>query len=655
MSVGENFGSKALSARLVGLGISGAMAVAVLGCVPSLALAEEVEEGSVVAPVSQVVVVDGEDAPTDDPVIESATPEAAENDSGGTSPSTSDGAISGGTAISNSVVSDVVPADGSVSEHENTTEPEKDVVVPQVTDVNQDEATPQANDSKDSPDVGVLAQSEAEAAKPNTAASSNKAAETVASKAEDAESEEASSETTVFNDTTVSVTVAAPPTVTYQNMYRLYNPNSGEHFYTSNLDEAKNCISVGWRYENIGWVAPSTGAAVYRLYNPNAGDHHYTISTVERDTLRSLGWNYEGIGWYSDSSSDALSIYRQYNPNATTGTHNFTKSTAEKAAVLKAGWNDEGIGWYASNHATVSLGQGFWIVTSAWGSFERYWIDANGVLAYNRRIDSTQNSADTGAGYAAYATTNYSGAVVRGAWANSSGYVYVADNDGKLVEYKDGAFHSLNLNRGVGTQRYYFDTSGSGKVGLFTYNGKQYYAVPGEGYILKNQSSYEIDGSFYDIDANGVVAKITITDAIKAALRYANASSQSHGMFRDLFITVSHATHTLYAWQGSAGNLRYLWSTSCTLGKPSTPSIYAYNYLSDPLLTFSGAQYAVKYYGQDAGGDGWHIHSVLNSNSELGRDISNGCIRIPVEKAKWIYDKVKYENYSGMNIDVYKS
>lgn len=41
-------------------------------------------------------------------------------------------------------------------------------------------------------------------------------------------------------------------------------------------------------------------AMMYRLYNPNAqsGAHHYTMSEEERDNLVSVGWKYEGIGWF---------------------------------------------------------------------------------------------------------------------------------------------------------------------------------------------------------------------------------------------------------------------------------------------------------------------------------------------------------------------
>ena len=61
-----------------------------------------------------------------------------------------------------------------------------------------------------------------------------------------------------------------------RDMYRLYNPNSGEHFYTADSNERDHLTGVGWVYEGIGWRAPvQSSVPVYRLYNSNAGDHHY--------------------------------------------------------------------------------------------------------------------------------------------------------------------------------------------------------------------------------------------------------------------------------------------------------------------------------------------------------------------------------------------
>ena len=129
-------------------------------------------------------------------------------------------------------------------------------------------------------------------------------------------------------------------------MHRLYNPNSGEHFYTASTAEKDNLVSVGWNYEGLGWRAPShSNTPVYRLYNANAGDHHYTMSASERDTLIAAGWKYEGIGWYSDDNK-TVPLYRQYNPNAVSGSHNYTMSLEENNYLVSVGWKGEGIGWY---------------------------------------------------------------------------------------------------------------------------------------------------------------------------------------------------------------------------------------------------------------------------------------------------------------------
>ena len=132
---------------------------------------------------------------------------------------------------------------------------------------------------------------------------------------------------------------------TTARMYRLYNPNSGEHFYTASEDERDHLSVIGWRYEGTGWIAPIEGAPVYRLYNPNAGDHHYTMDLTERDYLVSVGWNDEGVGWCS-AGNDGTPLWRQYNPNAVAGAHNYTTSEEERDSLVSVGWQHEGIGWY---------------------------------------------------------------------------------------------------------------------------------------------------------------------------------------------------------------------------------------------------------------------------------------------------------------------
>lgn len=137
-----------------------------------------------------------------------------------------------------------------------------------------------------------------------------------------------------------------------QVMYRLYNPNSGEHFYTADKEERNNLYDLGWVYEGVGWIAPvASEYPVYRLYNANGGEHHYTLDPDERDMLVDAGWLDEGIGWYSDGS-EAVPLYREYNPNAFACNHNYTTSVSENDELVNLGWKYEGISWYAMREKT---------------------------------------------------------------------------------------------------------------------------------------------------------------------------------------------------------------------------------------------------------------------------------------------------------------
>ena len=89
---------------------------------------------------------------------------------------------------------------------------------------------------------------------------------------------------------------------------------------------------------------------MHRLYNPHSGEHFYTGDTNEKNHLASIGWNYEGIGWYSDEDQ-GVPLYRQYNPNEKTGTHNYTTSKEENDFLVSIGWRAEGIGWYGLKDA----------------------------------------------------------------------------------------------------------------------------------------------------------------------------------------------------------------------------------------------------------------------------------------------------------------
>ena len=139
----------------------------------------------------------------------------------------------------------------------------------------------------------------------------------------------------------------------YIALFRIYNPNSGEHFYTTNVAERRSLIGEhGWRGEGIIGYFPAKASIdivpIFRFYNPNTGDHHYASDPDEIRNVIIAGWTAEGPSFCSRKEGTGIPIYRLYNPNAVTGTHHYTSDKAEKDYLVSLGWRDEGISWYAA-------------------------------------------------------------------------------------------------------------------------------------------------------------------------------------------------------------------------------------------------------------------------------------------------------------------
>ena len=134
-----------------------------------------------------------------------------------------------------------------------------------------------------------------------------------------------------------------PPSVP---MHRMYDPNSGEHFYTGSEVERDFLVNAGWHYEGVGFNSPLEGKPVYRLYEPVYGEHLYTMDEAERAKLISWGWNDEGVA-FNSAESNEVPQYRLRNPNAKRGGYHFTGSAQERQDLMNVGWVYEGIGWYS--------------------------------------------------------------------------------------------------------------------------------------------------------------------------------------------------------------------------------------------------------------------------------------------------------------------
>lgn len=133
-------------------------------------------------------------------------------------------------------------------------------------------------------------------------------------------------------------------------VYRVYNPNSGEHLHTLSENEKNSLMNSGWVYEGVSMQIDGSGSALYRTYNPNSGEHFYTKDSNEVSDLTSKGWKNEGTAWNTPDQGEK--VYRVFNPNArNAGSHHYTLTESEKNDLVSKGWRDEGVSWMVSGGA----------------------------------------------------------------------------------------------------------------------------------------------------------------------------------------------------------------------------------------------------------------------------------------------------------------
>jgi hypothetical protein len=131
-------------------------------------------------------------------------------------------------------------------------------------------------------------------------------------------------------------------------MCRVYNVDTGAHFFTTNVDEALSLDggktpepegrAFGFTREGVAfYVYPEkvTGTeGLNRLYNPNNGRHYYTSSGGETAQLVLVGWKDEGISGFLFTSAQpgTSEIHKMY--NRITGAHFFTINGIEANYLL---------------------------------------------------------------------------------------------------------------------------------------------------------------------------------------------------------------------------------------------------------------------------------------------------------------------------------
>lgn len=138
-------------------------------------------------------------------------------------------------------------------------------------------------------------------------------------------------------------------------VFHRVNPTTGDNLYTVSESEAQAVAQSGYTEDRgvafRAAASPLTGLVpVYRLLNPSTTAHLWTSSESERaSAMSSYGFTVdEGIGFYASASSGSclVPVYRLLSP--TTHKHRLTASALERDQLKAQGWTDEGIRFYAA-------------------------------------------------------------------------------------------------------------------------------------------------------------------------------------------------------------------------------------------------------------------------------------------------------------------
>ena len=211
---------------------------------------------------------------------------------------------------------------------------------------------------------------------------------------------------------------------------------------------------------------------------------------------------------------------------------------------------------------------------------------------------------------------------------------------GKQYYFDPSTYKAVQWLQNINGTEYYFGSDYSMHTGwLYCFSdGKYMY------FSLKNGARYYgselIDGISYNFGSAGRI----YVDWTKAQI---GQKAQQYSSSSNYLILVDRSNHKVAVFKGHQNYwiLQHYWS--CVTGAPSSPTItgsyYTTGFKRGSLSTDSRAIWCTQIWG------GYFFHSILASESELGKSLSHGCIRLPYVGAQWIYNNV----HGGTRVIIY--
>ena len=333
---------------------------------------------------------------------------------------------------------------------------------------------------------------------------------------------------------------------------------------------------------------------------------------------QAIGWRYiNGVWYYLDGNDTEHPGLMVDNCVKNIGGSNFYFAAG---GAMRTGWLLYPEGWYyADGSGAQAIGWRY--INGAWYYLNGDNAEYPGLMVDNCIFEIGGNTYKFKSGGAMYKGWYYDGdnwyyydhsGLMASGWRAINGYWYFMDpdNDNKMVNCGWKLF---------GNYWYFLYTANDSHGGS-------------EGVMARN---CYIDG--YYLSANGAMLS---PEAARLVLRAQPYSSRT-----GYLILVDRAACRTTIFAGSAGAWNLLYDWQCAPGKPSTPTVGGEFTVGSKGYYFDSGNARCYWYTQFYGD--YLFHSVLYSkyngrlmDGRVGMQLSHGCVRLPIEKAKWIYDNI---------------
>ena len=232
--------------------------------------------------------------------------------------------------------------------------------------------------------------------------------------------------------------------------------------------------------------------------------------------------------------------------------------------------------------------------------------------------------------------------IVQTGWLNLYGEWYYLGYDGAM---KTGWIND-------GGSWYFLQDNGTAARGWIAYNGSWYYFSYDCTMVTGTQT---IDGATYYFGYDGALQEQAAapssepsTPGYATGIDYVNSKVQQYGSWTNWLIYIDTTNNWLYLYYGYQWNWSLVDYWRVSTGAASTPTVIG-EFTVESKGYYFGDEDGFRCYYYTGFSGPYLMHSILYfpgtfdvMDSTIGRNVSHGCVRMVIERAKWIYENIPY-------------